>query len=125
MLRLSSSDHALVVLSSNSEFLVIDVRVELSLCLLVKEVDHIFLIVTRIMDHSLSSLVENVYENSLLAHDRELYGLLDEPSLSFTKSDFLDIRINDLLNLIKSSLTHSLSLYFKYILSSEVLSFQL
>ena len=77
------------------------------------------------MDHSLSSLVENVYENSLLAHDRELYGLLDEPSLSFTKSDFLDIRINDLLNLIKSSLAHSLSLYFKYILSSEVLSFQL
>ena len=125
MLRLSSSDHALVVLSSNSEFLVIDVRVELSLCLLVKEVDHIFLIVTRIMDHSLSSLVENVYENSLLAHDRELYGLLDEPSLSFTKSDFLDIRINDFLNLIKSSLAHSLSLYFKYILSSEVLSFQL
>tara|TARA_B110000305_G_C19062571_1_gene457819 strand:- start:202 stop:498 length:297 start_codon:yes stop_codon:yes gene_type:complete len=77
-------DHALVFLGTHPKFLVVDIRVEFSFGLLIEEVDDIFRLIAHIMDHSLSSLVENIYEDGLLAHDREFYGLLDKTTLSFT-----------------------------------------
>ena len=84
LLSLSSSDHTLVIFGSNSKFLVVDVGVKFSLCLLVEEVDYVFLLIARIVYHSLSSLVENVNENGLLTHDRQFDGLLDKATLSLT-----------------------------------------